>query len=46
MDDSERADILDSRDYLLEKTTSLWFFNPLVLDDVVEKFAARCELHD
>jgi len=46
MDDVELVEVLDTSDYLVEELDGLRFFDPLVLDDVIEKLSPTCILHD
>ena len=46
MHNSELVQVFDSTDDLLEEFAGFGFFKFLLLDDVVEKFAATDELHD
>lgn len=41
MNNAQLVQVLDARDYLLEKLASFTFFEALVLDDVVEELTSR-----
>ena len=46
MNDIKLVQILNARNYLMEKFKCMRFLDPLVLDDVVEQFTAICVLHN
>ena len=45
MDDVQPADVLDTRNYLLEEPAGLLLLNSLHLYDVIEQFTPACILH-
>jgi len=46
MHDIQTADVFDTSNNLLEKSAGLFLFDPLDLDDIVEKFTALGVFHD